>query len=199
MLSKSIPLMLCLLLLLQQPEAPSLRRVDVATPYSASVVFEYAYALVPEDQPVTRKDLDELVAQLMSTGLFSDVKATTKPLAQKGKVDLFVTPTWLPARDVFVINRIVIEGETGLDDAVLRDYLGRHEIAPGMPLLKHPLPYVKRQLREAAREAFSGDPHRALDVVSKLQDPLVDIRIRPAAAGSFDLLINVRPDVDQDL
>ena len=52
---------------LHQPQEARLNRITVYTPYSTSIVFEYAYEFLYEDGPVKSEDVKSLRSQLLAT------------------------------------------------------------------------------------------------------------------------------------
>jgi hypothetical protein len=177
--------------LLQGSPAPKVNRVSASTPFDASIIFEYAHRLLPEDEPLKSVAVEEFVTQLKATGLFRDVEVTLVPTRDGQKVDVNVTPTWDPQRDRFILNEIVFEGPTGIREAELREFLKQHGIMPNALLLKHPLQRIKSLMREAVRETYQGDPDQMYDLIEHLQDGSIVIRIEQVGAQRFNLVVHV--------
>src|SRR5438270_7404926 len=126
---------LCFLLSASQsPDAPTVHRVFVKTPYNASIIFEYANAVLPEGQPITQSAVKCLTSQLKATGLFSDVRLTLRPIDGGNKVDVDILPTWSDLKDNFLIKDITIDGFTTFDEKLLIKKLERKGLKVGVPM-----------------------------------------------------------------
>jgi hypothetical protein len=76
----------------QAANKPRVNRIFVESPYNASIIFEYANASIPEDQPLKDGAIDCLVSELKSTGLFTDVRITLKPVEVHRRLTLILRP-----------------------------------------------------------------------------------------------------------
>ncbi len=97
----------------QAADKSRVNRIFVESPYNASIIFEYANAAIPEDQPLEDGAIDCLASELRSTGLFNDVRIKLRPVADGRKVDVDITPTWVQQRESFAVEEIVFDGFTG--------------------------------------------------------------------------------------
>jgi hypothetical protein len=177
-------------LLTQGFPAPKVWRVSVNTPHDASIIFEYAYTLLPEDEPLKRHSVTNFIAQLRATGLFLDVKVKSWPTKYPGKVEVVVTPNWHPDRDRFIINDVILVGGSGVNEAKVLESLSRHGVGRGSPLLRVPVQRMKQLLRDAVREIYGDDPRKVEDFVEKFQDPDVSVRIKQVSSARFNIIIN---------
>lgn len=145
-------------------------RIFVESPYNASIIFEYANAAIPEDQPLMNGAIDCLISELQSTGLFSDLRVTLVPVQDGQKADVNIVPTWIPLRQSLVVEEIVFDGFTGIDEGELRKKLEGKGLALGVPLLQHPVQKIHGEVREAAKEVFKNDPKRADDFAEQVSE-----------------------------
>jgi hypothetical protein len=171
----------------QASTKPRVNRIFVESPYNASIIFEYANASIPEDQPLRDGAIDCLVSELQSTGLFTDVRITLKPLEGAQKVDVNIAPTWIQQREGLVIEEIVFDDFTGIDEAELRRNLQAKGFAQGAPLLQHPIQRIQTEVQEAAREIFKNEPKRADDVAEQLSE--LSVRLRLVAPSKVRLRV----------
>jgi len=166
-------------------------RVFVESPYSASIIFEYANAAIPEDQPLADGVIDCLAAELKSTGLFADVRISLRPVDEGRKVDVDVVPTWVQPWESLTVEEIVFDGFKGVDEAELRANLLARGLEPGAPLFRHPVQRINSDVQEAAKEVFKSDPKKAEDVAEQLSE--VSVRTRLLAPGKVRLTISAGP------
>ncbi len=161
----------------QGPTNLQVNRIFVESPYNASIVFEYANAAIPEDQPLMNGAIDCLISELKSTGLFTDLRVTLIPVQDGQKVDVNIVPTWIQQRQSLVIEEIVFDGFTGIDEGELRKKLESKGLAQGAPLLQHPVQKIHTEVREAAKEVFKNEPKRADDFAEQISELSVRLRL----------------------
>jgi outer membrane protein assembly factor BamA len=149
--------LLCVLLGSQSSTEPRINRIFVTTPYNASIVYEYANASIREGEPINQGTLDCVASQLRATGLFSEIKITRKPVTAR-LVDIEIVPVWSASRNDFVIGEITIEGFTSVDQNELLTRLGKKGVKAGTPLLKFPLPSIRKMVIDSIREIYHADP-----------------------------------------
>lgn len=171
----------------QAADKSRVNRIFVESPYNASIIFEYANAAIPEDQPLEDGAIDCLASELRSTGLFNDVRIKLRPVADGRKVDVDITPTWVQQRESFAVEEIVFDGFTGVDEAELLANLRAKGLAPGASLLRHPVQRIQRKVQEAAREVFKFEPKTADDVDEQLSE--LSVRLRLLAPGKVRLTV----------
>jgi hypothetical protein len=81
-----------LLAVTQASDNPKVNRIFVVTPYNASIIFEYANAAIPEDQPLRDGAIDCLVAELKATSLFTDIGVILRPTEDGQEVNIDIKP-----------------------------------------------------------------------------------------------------------
>lgn len=172
-------------------DKPLVNRVLVESPYNASLIFEYANAAIPEDQPLEDGAIDCLAAELKSTGLFADVHISLRPVDEGHKVDVDVIPTWTQPWESLAFEEIIFDGFKGVDEAELRANLLARGLAPGAPLFRHPIQRISSDVQEAAKEVFKSDPKEADDFVEHLSE--IAVRPRLLAPGKVRLTISDGP------
>ncbi|HXG67137.1 MAG TPA: hypothetical protein VNO70_18690 [Blastocatellia bacterium] len=152
---KSALLLPLLVLTLQPSQQLKVGRVFVATPYNASIIFEYAKAIIPEGVPFKDEKINCFVSALKETGLFNDVQVKVTEDGQTA--DIEVIPTWSQEVDTFLINKVVFEGFQAADETAFRRYLRRQGVKPGARLFAYPLSKIQAMLQEAAVKIAEGD------------------------------------------
>lgn len=143
-------------------------RIFVNTPYNASIVFEYAFASIPEDRFLKDGAVDCFVSEMKATDLFTDVQVELKQIDGGQTVDVKITPTWVTGIEGFVIDEIAFEDFKGIDVAVLRQNLSQKGLSPGVYLLRYPLSTIEAMVKDAASEIHLGDPKKENRLNEKL-------------------------------
>lgn len=64
---------------LQGANRPKVKRGSVNTPHETSIVYAYAGAAFPQDEPLKERAVDCFVSELKATGLYTDVRVTLEP------------------------------------------------------------------------------------------------------------------------
>jgi hypothetical protein len=136
----------------QASDNPKVSRIFVVTPYNASIIFEYANAAFPEDEPLRDGAIDCLVAELKATGLFTDISVILKPTEDGREVNIDIKPVWNPRREKFVIEEIVFEGFTGIDGQDLPGRLRQKGLIEGTPLMSYPISKIKVLVDDTVQE-----------------------------------------------
>lgn len=165
------------LAVLQWPTSLEVNRIFVESPYNASIIFEYANAALPEDQPLANGATDCLTSELYSTGLFTDIRVTLVPLQDGRKVDVNIVPTWIQQREKLVIEEIVFDGFAGINEGEIRKKLEGRGLAQGAPLLQYPVQKIHTEVREAVNEIFKNEPKKADDVAEQISELSVRLRL----------------------
>jgi hypothetical protein len=155
---------------LQGARTPLVHRVFVQTNYNAGIVFEYANATLPEDQPATSEAIKCLISQLMVTGLFADIRVTLKPINGEDKVNVDILPTWNEPRDKFVIKEITIEGFAGVDEGQLIAKLQERGLKAGAPLQAYPPPTIRKFVLDSVREIYQSDVKQMYDAEDEVSE-----------------------------
>lgn len=166
---------------------PLVNRVFIATPYNASIIFEYANVSIPEDQPLRDGAVDCLVSELNATGLFTDVHVTLKPIEGGRKVNIDIEPTWNPRRESFVIEEIILEGFTGIDEQMLRGKLRQKGLTAGTPLLLYPSSKIKVLASDIVQEMYQSAPQMQNTIDELLSD--LSLRVTLVAPERVKLVI----------
>lgn len=141
----------------QASHGPKVNRIFVSSHENASIIFEYANAALPEDEPLSEGAVDCLVSELKATGFFDEVHVELSAAADGRKVDVNIVPEWKASSRRFLIEAIKFDGFVGIDEEHLRAELRRMGIAPGEPLLHHPVSQVVAAVRNIVREMSSAD------------------------------------------
>ena len=172
-------------------DAPVVNRVFVESPYNAGVIFEYAGAAMPEDRPLAEGAVACLTAELKSTGLFTDVRISLKPVDEGRKVDVNIVPTWLQQWESLTVGEIVLDDFAGIDESQLRACLLARGLAPGASLAGRSVQRIRADVLEAAQDVFKTDTKKADDVAERLSD--ISVRPRLLASGKVRLAISAGP------
>jgi len=143
-------------------------RLYVNTPYATSIVYSYAGAAFPEGEPVKDGAVECFISELKSTGLFTDVRVTLKPIENSGTVDVIIEPTWNPRKDFFAISEIVFKDMTSIDKQKLRINLKRKGIVAGASPSQIPLAAIRTAVEETVHEMYQADPERENDVSEEM-------------------------------
>lgn len=159
---------------LQGTATPTVHRIFVTTPHNASVVFEYANAVMPEGQPLTPGKAECLTSELVATGLFSNAQIILKPVNKGDEVDIDILPTWVEFRDKVLVKEILMEGLSVIDEEPLKEGLRRRGLRVGMPVLRYPLPAIRTMILDSARELH----HRDSKSINDLEETVSDLSFR---------------------
>jgi hypothetical protein len=171
----------------QTQRPPLVNRVFVATEQNAGIVFEYAKATLPEDQPATPKAIDCLKSQLMATGLFSEIRVTLKPIYGEEKVDVDIHPIWNESRNKFLIDEITIEGFTSVDKGELIKKLRQKGLRAGALLLSYPPATIREIVLDSVREIYQSDFKRMNEAEEEISD--FSLRLESVAPRSVKLTL----------
>jgi hypothetical protein len=171
----------------QTQRPPLVNRVFVATEQNAGIVFEYAKATLPEDQPATPKAIDCLKSQLMATGLFSEIRVTLKPIYGEEKVDVDIHPIWNESRNKFLIDEITIEGFTSVDKGELIKKLRQKGLRAGALLLSYPPATIRERVLDSVREIYQSDFKRMNEAEEEISD--FSLRLESVAPRSVKLTL----------
>jgi len=176
-----------LLAQLQEPLDPKVNRIYVQSPYRTDIIYEYANASIPENQPIKEVAIACLIAELEATGLFSEVRVTQKLLKKGQKVDVFIEPTWNPQRENFVIDEIVFEDFIGIDEAALRRNLRQSGFTVGASLQQFPISKMRAVVLEATKEIYKDTPMMQREVEKRVSN--LSFRMRLVAPEKAKLII----------
>ena len=146
--------------LLQDSQHSRVDRVFVTTPYNASIIYEYANGIIPEEKEFTEGLVDCFVSRLKATGLFRDVQIKITTTEEGRRANIEVIPEWDQAIESFEIGELIFEGFNNSDHVVLRQYLRKHGVKAGVRLFQYPLSRVRAMVIEAAQKISESDPER---------------------------------------
>jgi outer membrane protein assembly factor BamA len=162
-------------------------RIFVNTQYNAAIIFEYAFASIPEGSILEDKAVSCFVSELKATGLFPDVQVELEQTGDGQTVDVNITPVWIPAPETYVIDELVLEDFTGIDEGMLRLMLSKKGLNPGVSLMRYPLSEIEAMVKDAAQEKFRGNPRKELEVNEKLHH--LSSRVKVVAPGRVKVTI----------
>lgn len=183
---------LALLLFLNPYQAANGLKVDrifVNTQYNAAIIFEYAFASIPEGSILEDKAVTCFVSELKATGLFTDVQMELKQTGDGHTVNVSITPVWIPAPEAYVIGELALEDFRDIDEETLRSTLGKKGLNPGVPLLRYPLSEIEAMVKDAAQEISLGNPRKERKVNEKLH--YLSSRVKVIAPGRVK--VTIRP------
>lgn len=183
----STALTLFLFYLPQMDSDPKVNRIYVDTIYDANIIFEYANASMTEGKPIKDGVAQCFASELKATGLFTDVKVSIKKLKGGKKVDVYINVLWHPNYSNFVIDRIILEGFTGINEQNLIDYFRRKGLTKGTSLLNIALPKIHNYMFEAVKELYGENTEEAFHFEEMITD--VSFRIESIDSASFKLII----------
>lgn len=174
---------------LQGTASPTVHRIFVTTPHNASIIFEYANTVMPEGEPLTPGKAECLTSQLIATGLFSNAQITLTPTNNGDEVDIDILPTWVEFRDRVLVKEISMEGLSLIDEEPLIEELRRRGLRVGVPLLRYPLPAIRKMILDSARELHHEDSKSMNDLEETVSD--LSFRIEPIAPRAVRIRIIV--------
>ncbi len=155
---------------LQVSQSSIVHRVFVNTPYNTSIIYEYANAAFPENQPIKNGTIECFVSQLKDTGLFIDVKVTLKKAQKKGEVDVFIEPIWSLQKDTIFVDEIVFQNFKGIDENKLQELLRQKGIVAGIPLLQRDFLNIREKVQDALTEMYESDFQPKPDIEERIAD-----------------------------
>jgi hypothetical protein len=162
--------------------------IFVNSPYNNGIIFAYAHASIPEDEPLREGALECFVSELKATRLFTDVRVELKPIEDGRKVNVTIMPTWYPRIESFLIDEIVFESFEGIDEERLHWVLRQKGLSLGTPLMQYPLGKILQMVEYAAHEIYQGDPQMEERVNEMFLQPF-SFRVKVVAPERVKLTI----------
>jgi hypothetical protein len=188
---KKMPALILVACLFYQTQELKLNRITVYTPHSSNIVFEYAYEFLSEEEPIKSDNVNMLRSQLLATGLFTEIKIEVYQIKDTDRADINIYPTWKPQPKSFVIDKIVFNGFSEIDEDKVREGLKRKKIAPGSLLLEHSPQQIRQSLYDTIEEIYKNDSNAMSDFEKQVKDS--SFRIEPTTPGRFKLTISTTP------
>jgi hypothetical protein len=143
-----------LVMSLQAHKDMKVGRIYVNTQHNASIIFEYAFAVLPENEVLQEGAIDCLVSNLKRTGLFTDVKVELKQSQEAWTRDFQIIPTWTSLVETYTIDEIVFEKFKGIDEEKLRFILHQKGLSRGALLMRHPVSNIEAMVKESIQESI---------------------------------------------
>jgi len=146
--------------LIQDAQHPKVDRVVVTTPYNASIIYEYANRIIPEEKEFTDELGECFISRLKATGLFRDVQIKIKTTEEKQRVHVEVIPEWEQAIESFEIGELTFEGFNDSDRIMLGQFLRKQGVKASVGLFQYPLSRIRAMVLEAAQKIYESNPER---------------------------------------
>lgn len=161
MLKKLFCFLIPLLTIQSTSQTFYVKDVEVLTTYDARYVLRRSNQLFSSDKPSQQNDIDCLVRELKTTGIFADVKATVTPIQNENLRKVVIAAKYAPEIDEFTIGEIVLVELSEVNNARFQQELAHRGIKSGTPLLKYPFTELEETISLVLRSVYPNSDKKA--------------------------------------
>lgn len=162
-------------------------RILVNSPYNNGIVFEYAFASIPEEEMIQQELIDCFISEMKATGLFTNIEVKLEQSDSAQQINVYITPTWDPEVERFTIDSFVLDNFDILDEKELSRKLRAKGLKKGALLLRYPPLKINSMLKDAMNEIGQSNPEAEERLEEKLSQ--LSYRIKVIAPRQTELTI----------